>query len=328
VEIARRGLLGLAAAAVVTLTSSCREQDGLPSGTAVAPAPSPTQQRARPRFAGDPGAGRLYYGASVPHGQSVTAWEKRLGSTLSVHRSYFSPDDNETAQLVAQCRDDFSHQRLPHVSVKPRWTWAEVASGGQDRWLDKTLRSLGELSSPIVFTLHHEPENDSGGVGMQPRDYVRMQRRLLDRAADLAPKVVIAPVLQHWTFDPTRDDIDPNEWLVRDAPVIGLDIYNPWSQESGKAWRSFGGKIDEVRGWFGDTPLIIAEYGCREDPADPGLTPEWLRDAADYARTHNIVSMSYFNSSVDAQGGTWALRGTAEDTFAGLLASEWVARTT
>ena len=325
-EIARRGLLGLTAAAVVTLASSCREQDRVPSGTAVPDAPSPTQQVAIPRFPGDPGPGRLYYGASVPHGQSVTAWERRLGASLSVHRSYFSPDDNETAQLVAQCREDYAHRRLPHVSVKPRWSWAEIAAGRRDPWLDKTLRSLGELSTPIVFTLHHEPENDAGGAGRQPRDYVAMQRRLLEHAADLAPQVVVAPVLQHWTFDPTRSDVDPSEWLVREAAVIGLDIYNPWSLDNGKDWRSFGGKIDEVRGWFGNTPLLIDEYGTRVDPEDPGLTVEWLRDAADYARTHNIVSMSYFNSSVDAQGGTWALRGGTEDTFASLLASDWVAR--
>ena len=80
--------------------------------------------------------------------------------------------------------------------------------------------------------------------------------------------------------------------------MIGLDLYNPWSPTNGKAWRSFGSKVDEVISWFGDTPLAIGEYGCREDPENPGLAAEWLRDAAEYARTHNIVSMSYFNSGV------------------------------
>ena len=79
-------------------------------------------------------------------------------------------------------------------------------------------------------------------------------------------------------------------------------------------------------GWFGDTPLAIGEYGCREDPANPGLAAQWLRDAAQYARTHNIVSMSYFNSGVDSPEGSYALRGETERTFAELLASDWVAR--
>ena len=125
-----------------------------------------------------------------------------------------------------------------------------------------------------------------------------MQRRAIDLGAELAPQVTIVPVLQQWTFDPARHDIDPATWIVPDASVIGLDLYNPWSPTNGKAWRSFGSKADEVISWFGDTPLAIGEYGCREDPGVPGLAAEWLRDAAEYARTHNIVSMSYFNSGV------------------------------
>ena len=166
------------------------------------------------------------------------------------------------------------------------------------------LRPLGAESAPVFFTLHHEPENDAGPEGMQPSDFVAMQVRAIRIAAELAPQVTIVPVLQHWTFDPLHVDVDPSAWLVPEASVIGLDIYNPWSPTNGKAWRSFGSKADEVIGWFGDTPLAIGEYGCREDPANPGLAAQWLRDAAYYARTHNIVSMSYFNSGEDSLEGS------------------------
>ena len=335
-EIHRRGLLGLgAAAAVAFASSSCREQNGAPapsgapSPTTTRPpvaTPSPSQHPPGQQFPGRPAPGTVYYGASVPHGQSVPAWEDHLGSRLSLHRSYFDPDENETAQLVRQCRDDLDHARLPHVSVKPAATWAEIAAGGQDTWLDGMLSPLGKLDAPVMFTLHHEPENDSGGSGMQPADYVAMQRLLMDHAATLAPQLLVAPVLQHWTFDPLHTGTDPAAWLVPEAPVLGLDIYNPWSPSNGKEWRSFGSKLDEVRHWFGETPLVIGEYGCREDHANPGLTAEWLRDAADYALGHNVVSMSYFNSSVDSEEGTWALSGETERTFAELLSSDWVAR--
>jgi hypothetical protein len=331
-EIARRGLLGLGAAvAISAATSSCRGQEpgtGLSArpSPSVTQLPTPTPSPVPPHLPVLPAAGTLYYGASVPHGRSVTAWEERLGSTLSLHRSYFKPDRNETAQLVRQCRDDQRHGRLPHVSIKPSWTWGDIASGVQDDWLDNLLRKLGDLSGPVLFTVHHEPENDAGGPDMRPSDYVAMQRRLLEHAADLAPLVIVAPVLQHWTFDPLRPEGDPRDWLVPEAPVMGLDVYNPWSPMNGKGWRSFGSKMDEVLGWFGDTPLVIGEYGCREDPSVPGMTAEWLHDAAEYARSHNIVSMSYFNSSVESPDGTWALSGRTEQTFADLLASDWVAR--
>ena len=38
------------------------------------------------------------------------------------------------------------------------------------------------MSAPVIFTLHHEPENDAGGTGMSPSDYVAMQRHLIERA--------------------------------------------------------------------------------------------------------------------------------------------------
>ena len=188
----------------------------------------------------------MYYGASVPHHRSLPDWERELGAKLGLNRSYFTPDPNETAQLVHRCRDDLAHGRLPHVSIKAPGTWSEVAAGARDDWLTGMLRPLGEGSGPVFLTLHHEPENDAGPPGMQPSDYVAMQHRAIRTARELAPEVTIVPVLQQWTFDPARHDVDPAAWLVPEASVIGLDVYNPWSPTNGKQWRSFGNKVDEV----------------------------------------------------------------------------------
>jgi hypothetical protein len=328
-SISRRELLGLGAAVALSAAASSCGGAADDAGPARRPSRHPgldTPTGPRSRFPGRPPPGHLYYGASVPHHRSLPSWERALGVSLALNRSYFTPDTNETAQLIQRCDDDLDHGRLPHVSIKPSGTWRDIATGSRDAWLAGMLGPLGRASGPVFFTLHHEPENDAGSDGMQPADYVAMQSRVIALAADLAPQVTVVPVLQHWTFDPLRDDVDPSVWIVADAAVIGLDIYNPWSPTNGKVWRSFGSKADEVIGWFGDTPLAIGEYGCREDPANPGLTAEWLRDAAEYARTHNIVSMSYFNSGVDSPDGSWALQGETERAFAELLAADWVAR--
>lgn len=338
-EIGRRGLLGLGAALTLS-AAGCRDtglEEGpvtttpLPSATrTVTPTPTPTPTAtptASPRFPGDPGPGKLFYGASLPRGLSVTEWEDELGSTLGVHRSYFTPDHNETVQLISQCRDDAARGRLPHVSIKPTWTWASLAAGRHDQWLDLTLTKLGKESVPIFLTIHHEPENDTGPQGMSPADFVAMQSHVIERAAELAPLVSIVPVLQHWTFDPLREGgTRPEEWLVPDAAIMGFDIYNPWSPTNGKLWRSFGSKASEVLDWMGDKAVAVGEYGCRVDNANPGLAAGWLRDAADFGREHGLVSMSYFNSHVNSPDGTWALRGETEQAFAELLASDWVAR--
>lgn len=326
----RRQLLGMGAcAAIAVATSSCRAtRDPVSAPVHSPPTPAgPDVQAPRPTvFPGQPAPGHIYYGASVPFHRSLPQWESELGRTLALNRSYFTPDVNEAAQLVARCRDDVAHGRLPHVSVKPDGTWADVAAGRRDEWLASMLAPLGETDEPVLFTLHHEPENDAGGPGMLPSDFGGMQRRALQLAAELAPSVVVAPVLQHWTFDPSRHDVDPAAWLVPEAPVVGLDVYNPWSPTNGKEWRSFGSKMDEVLGWLGDKPIVIGEYGCRDDPDNPGVAAQWLRDAADYARAHNIVTMSYFNSTTDSPEGSWEMTASMESTFAEELASDWVAR--
>lgn len=326
----RRALLGLGVSVGAGLgLAGCREGGG-PTRTSSAPPPRPSAstrpETTRRAFPGQPPSGSLYYGASVPHGRSLRDWELELGATLALHRSYFTPDANETTQLVAQCRADLSRDRMPHVSIKPPGTWEDVASGRRDDWLVGMLEALGESGRPLFLTLHHEPENDAGGRGMLASHFVSMQQRAIRLAAELGPSVVVTPVLQHWTFDPAHPRSDPSVWLVPEAPVVGLDVYNPWSPTNGKEWRTFGSKLDEVLGWFDGKPLVIGEHGCREDPANPGLAAQWLRDAADYARSHGIVSMSYFNSGVGADDGSWELSEGMQRSFAELLAAEWVAR--
>ncbi|MGI8523660.1 MAG: hypothetical protein ACR2K3_10190 [Nocardioides sp.] len=329
--IARRELLGLGAAAALSLVvAGCGGVDERGALLHRPPArTSPLRIPARPlgtSFVGCPPAGNLYYGASLPDSRSLPDWESSLGTTLALHRSYFTPGPDVTAQLVVRCRDDLAHHRLPHVSIKPPGTWLDVAVGRDNPWLTDLLRQLRQESAPIFLTLHHEPENDAGAPGMQAQDYVGMQRHAIALAADLAPNVTVVPVLQHWTFDPLNRNMDPSVWIVREAAVLGVDVYNPWSPTNGRPWRSFGSKVDEVAGWFGDTPIAIGEYGCREDPQNPGIASEWLREAADYARSHNVVSLSYFNSAANSPEGSWELQGAAERTFAELLASVWVTR--
>ncbi len=333
--IARRGLLGLGAVtALSVLTSGCQgsmqPQVERPRRPTRSPHPttSKTSKAPRPAFFGHPQPGDLYYGASLPYGRSLSAWERFLGSHLALNRSYFTYAPDLTTEVVARCRDDLANNRLPHVSVKPPGTWRAVASGAQDLWLSELLLGLGQERGPIFLTVHHEPENDAGAPGMLPADWVGMQRRALALAADHASNVTVVPVLQHWTFDPVRDDIDPSVWIVPDAPVFGIDVYNPWSLSNGREWRTFGSLTDEVLPWAGNAPIAIGEYGCREDPRNPGLASEWLRDAAEYARNSNVVSMSYFNSGANTTDGSLELHGAIEHTFADLLASSWVARPT
>ena len=324
--ITRRRVLGTAvAAAVAPLLVSCGADRPPTSVRPPAAGPSDPPRPVRsPLFSGEPEPGNLYFGASVPYYRSLPSWESALGERLAVNRSYFDPD--ETLELVAEARNDLRNRRLPHLSIKPPGTWADVAGGRLDHWLTDMLTGLGKERSPVFLTINHEPENESGSIGMGPQDFVAMQRRAIRLAAEIAPHVTVVPVLQQWTFDPGRVGTDPAGWVVPEAEVFGLDVYNPWSPSNGKAWRSLGSKVDEVAPWVGGKPIVIGEYGCRVDPAHPGRTSAWLQDAVEYARAHRVVSMSYYNSRLNAPDGSWELTGESELEFRRLLAAPWVAR--
>ena len=337
-KVSRRAVLGVgAAAAADSLLVSCMGEGGPAQPTAEGGS-RPTAEHRRPgeegaesegarggaSFAGLPEEGSLYFGASVPYYRSLPAWEARLGETLALNRSYFLPDNAHG--LLTQTRQDLRRRRLPHVSIKPPGTWADVASGRRDRWLVGILAGLHLQRLPVFLSINHEPENDAGAYGMHPQDFAGMQRRAIRLARETAPNVTVVPVLQAWTFEPTRGNSRPAAWVVPEAEVFGLDAYNPWSPANGKPWRSLGSRVDEALPWIGSKPIAIGEYGCRMDPAFPARTAAWLGDAVEYARTHNVVSMSYYNSALNSPDGSFELTGRAEALFARLLKSPWVSR--
>ena len=314
-EVSRRSVLALAlsgAAAGVVRTAPAAS--ARPSATARTFA-------AGSRFPGDPGAGRLYYGVSMPDG--LRAWEAELGRRVSLHRKYYQA--NQAEKIWRQARRDHERGRVPHLSTKPPGSWASVAAGTHDDWIRYVAATLGRLDSPVFFTVHHEPEDDAGGAGMQPRNFVEMTTRVVNVFARHAPNVAVFPVLQSWSFD-YRSGRNPAEWFVAAAPIFGVDLYNPWSATNGKSWVSFSEKMQEIKPYAQGRPIAVGEHGCRTDRAHPGRAADWMRNAFTYAQNNNIISMSYFNSDRNSPDGTWELDYERGPVFAANLASQNAAR--
>ncbi len=314
-ELSRRGVLALA------LGSATAALVGPALPARATPNSSVRSLGQLNRFPGDPGVSRLYYGAKVY--DPLMPWESRLGRRLSVHRSFYQAYQMDL--LVGQARRDLRHGRLPHVSTKPPSTWRSVATGQDDAWLRLLADRLRQLGGPVFFTIHHEPEDNAIGSGMQPQDFVAMTSRVVSIFSLRAPNVSVVPVLMSWTFD-ERSGRNPAEWFVPSAPVFGVDIYNPWSQTNGSPWESFDSQLQDTVKYAHGLPIAVGEYGCRTDPSNPGRAADWMRDAFDSARANNVVSMSYFNTWENAPDGTWELDAERERVFAAKLASDFVAR--
>src|SRR6476659_7478497 len=142
-DLSRRSLLGAGLAAVggAALEAPAESAFALASGSA--------------RFRGDPGKGKLYYGAAIDPSLSWTALERRLRGHLTTRRTSYLA--HELDAMVRHVRADHHARRLPIVSTKVPGTWASVASGERDAWLHRMLRRLHRTHGPVMLSLHHEP---------------------------------------------------------------------------------------------------------------------------------------------------------------------------
>lgn len=271
------------------------------------------------RFHGDPGPGRLHYGSSYPWYRSMPAWEGALGRHIGVRRSYFT--GRQVDALVQRSRRDLAAGRLPHVSTQAPGTWRSVASGRRDGWLEDMLRRLKALGGPVFLTLNHEPENDRGGEGMRPAHWVGMQKRAIAKRREIgATNVSIVPVLMAWTFHPANPG-STRDWMVPEAALLGIDCYNGWSASNGEPWTSFRKRARHVLPYADGRPIVIGEYGTRTPNGRPGRAADWMVATFEWALSHNVVAMSYFNSPLHTTHGTYELDRVREPVFRWILNS-------
>ena len=262
--------------------------------------------RQRPRFPGDPGKHRLYYGENVDGGDP-TAREAYYKHCVGIYRSYWQP--SQTASMIAVCFRDLAAGRVPFASTKVPGTWADVASGSQDGWLAGMMVGLSAVPGPVWLCLHHEPYDDQG-VGRTAADYVGMYQRAYPLKP---PNVALVPILQSAPFDTTvggHADITP--WYdptVTD--IVGFDTYNHWYPGGPNRWRDpqTVASFCDVLAQFGK-PIALAEYGVRTDPDNPGKAAAWMSEFRHLlVGRGDVVAMSFFDSAQNVHdGGTpWTL---------------------
>jgi hypothetical protein len=254
------------------------------------------------RFPGDPGRGRVYVGTTVPPDQPVELAPTDALRITMTRRFYRR---GQAWRLVRMAAQDSAAGLLPLVSFKPPGRWADVAAGRHDGILRWILVRLRDIERPVMLAIHHEPENEASRV-QRPRDWVAMQTHVIGLAGRLSPNVTIVPVLMQYTFDPASGR-NPREWLVPDAVVRGVDVYNPWRPRHDAPWVELGTMLDRVRKVMGPGPLVVPEFGCHTDPHDHARTLRWFSDAFDYAVDNDVVGMTYFDSPHSKDGESWVL---------------------
>jgi hypothetical protein len=260
----------------------------------------------RPAAADAPSkAGVVLFGAAVGSRsgqttqQAIASLEGQLGRTLDLHRTYYRWDDPEPASVVL---DDVAQDRVPLISILPKKKdgtiipWADVASGSQDAVIGAQADGLRSLGSRVILILHHEADI-SPGYGTAA-DYVAAYRHYVTVfRAHQASNVEFGTAFTAYTYATTIASWYPGNDVV---DWIGADVYNSASCTPGKTgWRSLASAASAFYNW-GSThnkPLMLAEWGSAEDPADPNRKAQWLADATTTLQNWpNIQAVSYFDA--------------------------------
>lgn len=256
---------------------------------------------------------------------SIEQVEDKWGGTpkLGMHRMYFVSGDSTTTVGNAVTASHTAG-RIPWVSFKLPFTWAQGAAGGGDSWTTVMAAALGATDGPVWVCLHHEPEGD-GTLS----DWQAMQARLLPmfkEYANIATTIItmgypqIAVDGQRWAdMWPTdgKDFID----------VWGIDPYNwyktltqptaNWNEVSSNyfgqmnTWfDSQGSAMDGVRMAVGEFGLMPAASQTPQNYYDPAIGktvatagPGWeyiqrqlTHAAANYER---VVALCYYDYDYD-----------------------------
>jgi hypothetical protein len=236
-----------------------------------------------------PSCGAWWGSAAVPGGvPNIEALEQTLGTPLPI--AHFYARDGRTIPSEAESalarRSDAPV--LLFVNVKPGWiasdtfiSWADVAEGGADEYLDRIADSIIALDQPLFLAIHHEPEDEvveTEGSGNTAADYVAMYRHVVDRIETriaASDGDVVGPT---WVWNVTGFPRWEQLWpqLYPGDEYVDWVAYDPYLQEPRDCdfscvvnrtyvdYPEWTGFYDWATQQYPDKPLMLGEWGVRE----------------------------------------------------------------
>ena len=271
-----------------------------------------------------PTCGRMFGAYVKPRGsqsseQAFTSLQRRTGSYLRVLHFYHG----KTQLFPSSWEIKLSkrgHRLLLNWKPEAGHTWAQVAAGASDAYIDREAAYLRShyAKKKFFLVIHHEPEEevrDQSGSGYTAADYAAMFRHVEDRlrAGGVRNAVYVMNYMgtEVHAVKPWYRDLWPGkayvDWIAFDrysAPPIGR-------QEGGfKAMvnRHYGngpwqGPYRWARSHYPHKPVMLAEWGASEKPGHPGWKARFLASVTRGLRDlPNLKLISYFDSP-GYQGG-------------------------
>ena len=241
---------------------------------------------------GIPPQGSAYVGAAASGNQSMDGLQAQLSTPLREHRAYF--EQNQIKNAVSVTKADLAAGRIPWISFKVPYSWADMAGGMGDAWATDITRQLAVVGGPIWIAFYHEPENN-GPI----QDWVRMQKRLAPIVHANSNNIAYTVIYSAWNITYGGYPLSSVFPTGVGVNILGVDIYNQYNVRGTKM-------MDPMR----FIPVFQSwadSHGIRWAIAETGYTAEqsnidayWLDTLYNDAVANGAAAVSYFDSSLNS----------------------------
>jgi beta-mannanase len=224
---------------------------------------------------------------------AVLGLEQQIGRRLAIDHTYV-PWGSGLGWRPAW---DVSLGRIPLITFGNGGNTTEIAQGRHDVYLRRLSEAVRLLGKPVFLRYAHRMDRASATswVGA-PASYVAAWRHVHKIFAGLPVSWVWTPTAAGFSGDQPAARFYPGDDYV---DWIAADGYNGCAGQG--PWRTLAGVFGDFYAWGSarGKPLMIAEAGTTEDPANPGRKAAWFDAAARQLATEmpNVQALVYFNAS-------------------------------
>jgi beta-mannanase len=225
---------------------------------------------------------------------AVLDLERQIGRRLAIDHTYV-PWGTGLGWRPAW---DVSLGRIPLITFGNGGNTTEIAQGRHDVYLRQLSEAVRKLGKPVFLRYAHRMDLPSATSWVDdPAAYVAAWRHVHQIFAGLPVSWVWTPSAAAFGGEVPAERFYPGDDYV---DWIAADGYNTFGCQGQQDWRELSQVFGDFYTWGSarGKPLMIAEAGSTEDPADPGRKAAWFDNAARQLATEmpNVQALVYFDA--------------------------------
>jgi hypothetical protein len=230
---------------------------------------------------------------------AINSLEQLVGRKFAIDHYYEAIGDTLPSKpMIASA--NAGRYPLVDLDTDTAWTWPKIASGAADSALISQAKGLAAWGKPCFINFDHEPEAYGGSHGTAA-DFVAAWRHVVGIFRNQgATNCSWVWILEAQTFGQAAA---ASSWYPGDQYVdwLAADGYDWYPGKSGSTWREFASIFGSLHSWaagyHAGKPVMVAETGVQEDPANPTRKAGWFTNAlATMKSWPQFKAFVYYNS--------------------------------